>query len=67
MYGNLLAVVNLLVFTIYFLFAKHVRTGDVHSWSFLAMIFVITALIVTPWAVAVSGGVPTVHATTGSS
>ena len=56
-YGDLLAVVNLLVFTIYFLLAKHVRAGDVHSWSLLAMIFVITALVVTPWAIAVDGGV----------
>jgi drug/metabolite transporter (DMT)-like permease len=55
--GDLLAVVNLLVFTIYFLLAKHVRTGDVHSWSLLATIFVITALLVTPWAIAVDGGV----------
>ena len=57
MYGDLLAVVNLLVFTIYFLLAKHVRTGNVHSWSFLATIFVITAFVVTPWAIAVDGGV----------
>ena len=56
-YGDLLAVVNLLVFTIYFLLAKHVRTGNVHSWSLLAMIFVITAFVVTPWAIAVDGGV----------
>jgi len=56
-YGNLLAVVNLLVFTIYFLLAKHVRAGNVHSWSLLAAIFVITACIVTPWAIAVDGGV----------
>jgi drug/metabolite transporter (DMT)-like permease len=56
-YGDLLAVVNLLVFTIYFLLAKHVRTGNVHSWSLLAMIFVITAFVVTPWAIAVEGGV----------
>ena len=57
LYGDLLAVVNLLVFTIYFLLAKHVRTGNVHSWSLLAMIFVITAFVVTPWAIAVDGGV----------
>jgi len=56
-YGDLLAVVNLLVFTIYFLLAKHVRTGNVHSWSLLATIFVITAVVVTPWAIAVDGGV----------
>jgi drug/metabolite transporter (DMT)-like permease len=56
-YGDLLAVVNLLVFTIYFLLAKHVRTGDVHSWSVLATIFLVTACVVTPWAIAVDGGV----------
>ena len=56
-YGDLLAVVNLLVFTVYFLLAKHVRTGNVHSWSLLATIFVVTALVVTPWAIAVDGGV----------
>src|SRR6185436_3697734 len=56
-YGDLLAVVNLLVFTIYFLLAKHVRTGNVHSWALLATIFLITAVIVTPWAIAVDGGV----------
>jgi drug/metabolite transporter (DMT)-like permease len=55
--GDLLAVVNLLVFTIYFLLAKHVRSGNVHSWSLLATIFVITAVVVTPWAIAVDGGV----------
>lgn len=62
-YGNLLAVGNLLAFTVYFLFAKHVRAGDVHSWSFLAAIFVITAVVITPWSVAVSGGVTTLHGT----
>jgi drug/metabolite transporter (DMT)-like permease len=56
-YGDLLAVVNLLVFTVYFLLAKHVRTGNVHSWSLLATIFLITGLVVTPWAIAVDGGV----------
>jgi len=58
-YGNLLAVVNLLVFTLYFLFAKQVRSSDVHSWSLLATIFLITAFVVTPWAIAVDGGVTT--------
>lgn len=56
-YGDLLAVVNLAVFTAYFLLAKHARAGDVHSWSFLAAVFCVTALVVTPWAVTLGGGV----------
>lgn len=60
-YGDLLAVANLLVFTVYFLLAKRARSGNVHSWSFLAAVFVWTALVVTPWAVAVNGGVETLH------
>ena len=59
--GDLLAVANLLVFTGYFLLAKQVRGGDVHSWSFLAAIFVVTSLVVTPWSILVSGGVDVVH------
>lgn len=62
-YGDVLAVVNLVVFTGYFLLAKQARTGDVHSWSFLASVFVVTAAVVVPWSVAVSGGVEVVHGT----
>jgi len=60
-YGDLLAAANLLVFTGYFVLAKQVRGGDVHSWSFLAAIFVITSLVVTPWSLAVHGGVGVLH------
>ena len=60
-YGDLLAVGNLLVFTLYFLLAKRARSGDVHSWSFLASVFVVTAVVVTPWALVVDGGIETVH------
>lgn len=56
-YGDLLAVANLLVFTGYFLLAKQVRATNVHSWSFLAAIFVVTSFVVTPWSLAVTGGV----------
>ena len=63
LHGNLLAVANLLVFTGYFLSAKRARTGNVHSWSFLASVFVVTACVVSPWSIAVNGGVETVHGT----
>jgi drug/metabolite transporter (DMT)-like permease len=56
-YGDLLAVANLAVFTGYFLLAKRARVGDVHSWSFLAAVFVVTAVVVVPWALVVDRGV----------
>ncbi|HET7653670.1 MAG TPA: DMT family transporter [Acidimicrobiales bacterium] len=56
-YGDVLAVGNLLTFTAYFLLAKRIRTGDVHSWSFLAAIFIGTATIVVPWSLLVSDSV----------
>lgn len=55
--GDLLAVANLAVFTAYFLLAKRARVGDVHSWSFLAAVFVVTAAVVVPWALVVNRGV----------
>jgi drug/metabolite transporter (DMT)-like permease len=56
-YGDALAVVDLLTFTGYFLLAKRVRLDDVHSWSFLAAMFIGTATLVVPWSLLVSDGV----------
>ncbi len=60
-HGNLLAVANLLVFTGYFLLAKRARDGNVHAWSFLAAVFIDTAVIVVPWAVLTSGDLGAIH------
>jgi len=46
--GDLLAVVNIVVWTGYFLLAKRVRLGDIHSWSFIAAVFVCAACVVVP-------------------
>jgi drug/metabolite transporter (DMT)-like permease len=54
--GDLLAVGNLLVFTAYFLLTKRARNDNVHSWSFIAAVFLVAALVCTPWCVAASGG-----------
>lgn len=53
-YGDLLAVANLFTFTGYFLLAKRIRVGDVHSWSFLAAVFIGVATLVVPWSLLVS-------------
>src|SRR5215211_5484185 len=46
--GNVFAVVNLLVFTAYFLLGKRARDTDVHAWSFLAAVFVCACVVVVP-------------------
>lgn len=56
-HGDLLAVADLLTFTGYFLLAKRVRAADVHSWSFLAAVFIGVATLVVPWSLLVSDGV----------
>ena len=48
--GNLFAVLNLLVFTAYFLLGKRARDADVHAWSFLAAVFIGACVVVLPWA-----------------
>ena len=62
-YGDVLAVANLVVFTAYFLLAKQARAGDGDSGSFRAAVFVVTAVVVVPWSLAVSGGVEVLHGT----
>jgi drug/metabolite transporter (DMT)-like permease len=54
LYGDLLAVGNLLLFTVYFLLSKHHRDRDVHSWSWIASVFIVALVCVTPWCVATS-------------
>lgn len=59
--GNLYAVGNLLVFTAFFLLSKHLRNQDVHPWSFLAAVFLVTAAVVTPWALLTSDDLGGIH------
>lgn len=46
--GDLLAVVNLVLFTAYFLAMKGIRNAGVGSWAFLAGVFTVGTLIVGP-------------------
>jgi drug/metabolite transporter (DMT)-like permease len=52
--GNVLAVLNLLVFTAYFLLGKRARDANVHSWSFLAAVFIGACVVVVPWGLVAS-------------
>jgi drug/metabolite transporter (DMT)-like permease len=59
--GNLLAVLNLLVFTAYFLLGKRARDTNVHSWSFLAAVFIGACVIVLPWGLVSSHDLGAIH------
>jgi drug/metabolite transporter (DMT)-like permease len=61
--GNLLAVLNLLVFTAYFLLGKRARDTNVHSWSFLAAVFMCACVIVVPWGLVTSEDLGAIHGT----
>jgi len=54
LYGDMLAVGNLVLFTVYFLLSKHHRDQDVHTWSWIASVFLVAALCVTPWCLLTS-------------
>ena len=59
--GNLYAVLNLLVFTGYFVLGKRIRETDVHSWSLLGAIFMGACVIVLPWALVTSHDLDAIH------
>lgn len=58
--GDVLALANVICFTGYFLMMKKLRNADVGSWEFLAGVFVVGAVALTPYCLLVSddlGGV----------
>ncbi len=61
--GNVFAVLNLLVFTTYFLMGKRIRTTDVHSWSLLAAVFIGSLVVVVPWSLISSHDLGAIHGT----
>ena len=52
--GDVMAVANVVLWTGYFVLAKKNRLAGVHSWSFLAAIFVWLAIVVVPFGLATS-------------
>lgn len=57
--GDLYALANLGLWTVYFIRVKRVRNDGVHAAAFLAGVFFIAALTVTPWALLISGDLGT--------
>ncbi len=45
---------NLLLWTVYFIQVKRVRSTGVHSWSFIACVFMVASCIAIPWGLIAS-------------
>lgn len=52
--GDLLAVVNVVIWTAYFVMAKVRRLDGVHSWAFLATVFIWAAVVALPFGLVTS-------------
>jgi len=52
--GDMMAVANVVLWTGYFVMAKQNRMDGVHSWSFLAAVFVWLAIVVLPFGAVAS-------------
>jgi drug/metabolite transporter (DMT)-like permease len=63
LHGDLLAVLNLLVFTGYFMLGKRIRETDVHAWALLAAVLVDACVVVVPWSLATSNDLDGIHGT----
>jgi drug/metabolite transporter (DMT)-like permease len=60
-HGDVLALINLGLFTTYFVRMKQVRNRGVHSIALIAGVFFIAALTVTPWVLLTSDDLGAIH------
>ena len=61
--GNVFAILNLIVFTVYFLLGKRVRATDVHAWALLAAVFICSLVVVLPWSLATTRDLDAIQGT----
>ena len=59
--GDLLAVLNVFIWTTYFVMSKKRRDEGIHSWSFLAAVFLCAAIIVLPYGAITSNDLGAMH------
>jgi drug/metabolite transporter (DMT)-like permease len=59
--GDLLAVLNVGIWTTYFVISKQRRNEGIHSWSFLAAVFFCAAIIVLPYGAITSNDLGAMH------
>ena len=54
MSGNLMALLNVVIWTVYFILSKKRRVAGVHSWSYLAAVFVWASVFILPFGLVAS-------------
>jgi len=60
--GDLYALANLAIWTVYFIRVKQVRNEGTHAAAFLSGVFLVAAIVITPWALLASDDLGSVHA-----
>lgn len=61
--GDGIALVNLALWTVYFIRIKRVRNQGVHSGALIAGVFCVAAIVVSPWVLLTSHDIGSVHGT----
>ena len=61
LHGDVLALINLGLFTAYFVRVKQVRNKGVHSAALVAGVFCIAAVVVSPWVLLTSHDLGAIH------
>ena len=59
--GDLLAVLNVFIWTTYFVMSKKRRDEGIHSWSFLAAVFLCASVVVLPYGAITSHDLGAMH------
>ena len=63
LHGDALALINLGLFTVYFVRMKQVRNKGIHSIALIAGVFCIAAVTVSPWVLLTSHDLGAIHGT----
>jgi drug/metabolite transporter (DMT)-like permease len=61
LHGDVLALINLGLFTTYFVRMKQVRNRGIHSIALIAGVFCVAAVTVTPWVLLTSHDMDAIH------
>lgn len=61
LHGDALALINLGLFTVYFVRMKQVRNKGIHSIALIAGVFCVAAVTVTPWVLLTSHDIGKIH------
>jgi drug/metabolite transporter (DMT)-like permease len=61
LHGDLLAVINLAIWVVYFIRVKQLRDEGLHAWAFLSCVFFVALVVMTPWVLLTSHDLGSLH------